>query len=243
MGLTIVIADDEAPAREELSYILSQMDDVEEVIEAASGAEAIVKTKEHRPDVLFLDINMPELSGLSAAGPLAELGLKPKVVFCTAYEKYAVEAFKLRAFHYLLKPFDDEDVRQVLKEVRALEGDSDQPKAAVSSGAQAGSGGEHGIVYASPKDIVYISKEGKNVSVHTKDRAYDAHFTLQELEQKPLGYGFFRRHKSYLVNLEHIAELRYWSNGTFDLHLTDDSRSVVPVSRNYVKELRTKLEI
>ncbi|UUZ97293.1 LytTR family transcriptional regulator DNA-binding domain-containing protein [Paenibacillus sp. P25] len=99
------------------------------------------------------------------------------------------------------------------------------------------------MVYASPKDIVYISKEGKNVSVHTKDRAYDAHFTLQELEQKLLGYGFFRRHKSYLVNLEHIAELRYWSNGTFDLHLTDDSRSVVPVSRNYVKELRTKLEI
>lgn len=100
-----------------------------------------------------------------------------------------------------------------------------------------------GIKYVSPKDIVFISKEGKQVRVHLADQAYAVTFTLFELEQKLEPFGFFRCHKSYLVNLAAIGELKSWVNGAYDLIMDDAQRSSIPVSRNYIKELRLKLEI
>ncbi|MFE5318728.1 LytR/AlgR family response regulator transcription factor [Paenibacillus sp. NPDC056579] len=259
MGWKIVIADDEAPAREELSFLVGNMSEVETVVVATGGMDAIKKVRETKPDLLFLDMDMPDLNGLQVAELVGELDPRVKVVFSTAYDQYAVNAFKLRAFHYILKPYDDEDVEAVFRELRQVsqkesggggdtgallreqerQGQPQPQTACVKLALEL----EDGIKYVSPKDIVYISKEGKHVQVHTWDQAYEVAYTLQDLEGKLGPYGLFRCHKSYLVQLESIAEMKSWVNGAYNLVMNDTVHSKVPVSRNYVKELRLKLEI
>lgn len=247
MGWNIVIADDEAPAREELVYLLEQLQDVDRVTQASGGMDAIKKVKELVPDVLFLDMDMPDLNGLQVAEIVAEIHPQVKIVFSTAYDQFAVDAFKLRAFHYMLKPYDEEDLDIVFRELRkARKETGTSPAAAPSAGVTSVKLAlemEEGIKYVSPKDIVYISKEGKYVQVHTREQGYDVAYTLFELEQKLEPFGFFRCHKSYLVNLAAIAELKSWVNGAYNLLMDDAGRSSIPVSRNYVKALRLKLEI
>jgi two-component system response regulator LytT len=247
MGWNVVIADDEAPAREELAYLLEQIPDVEQITQAVGGMDAIRKVKEQGPDLLFLDMDMPDINGLQVAEIVGESNPQMKIVFSTAYDQYAVEAFKLRAFHYMLKPYDEEDLNIIFRELgkKRLE-----TGPATASFAAAGMSSvklalemEDGIKYVSPKDIVFISKEGKYVQVHTANKAYDVAYPLFELEQKLEPFGFFRCHKSYIVNLASIVELRNWVNGAYNLLMEDSSKSTVPVSRNYVKTLRLRLEI
>ncbi|MED4601347.1 LytTR family DNA-binding domain-containing protein [Paenibacillus validus] len=247
MGWNIVIADDEAPAREELVYLLEQLADVDRVTQANSGMDAIKKVKEQAPDVLFLDMDMPDLNGLQVAEIVGELNSQVKIVFSTAYDQYAVDAFKVRAFHYMLKPFDEDDLDSVFRELRKTRTGTGTKAPAIppagNSCVKLALEMEEGIKYVSPKDIIYISKEGKYVQVHIRDKAYHVTYTLVELEQKLEPFGFFRCHKSYLVNLAAIAELKTWVNGAYNLLMDDEARSTIPVSRNYVKALRLKLEI
>ncbi|MGQ7885306.1 LytR/AlgR family response regulator transcription factor [Paenibacillus sp. WC2504] len=251
MGWNIVIADDEEPAREELIYLLESSEEVDRVTAATGGMDAIKKVKELAPDVLFLDMDMPDLSGLQVAEIVGEINPQVKIVFSTAYDQYAVHAFKLRAFHYMLKPYDEEDIAIVFRELRKSKMQPQNNAAAASLGQTASVKTsvklalelEEGIRYVSPKDIMYISKEVKHVQVHLHDKAYIVSYTLSELEQKLEPYGFFRCHKSYLVNLAAISEMKTWVNGAYNLLMEDAARSTIPVSRNYVKQLRLKLEI
>jgi two-component system response regulator LytT len=242
MGWKILIVDDEAPAREELLYLLQNVVEVEQIVQAENGMEAIKLTKEIDPDLIFLDIEMPGLTGLQTAEVILELDVQAKIIFCTAYDQYAIEAFKLRAFHYILKPYDETDIQGIFRELQHMQRSSatKSPNAAPIKLAIEVNGS---IKYLSPKDIVYISKESKSVIVHSKDAAYVANYTLQELEGKLQPFCFFRSHKSFLVNLNHIVELNAWVNGAYNLMMDDTALSSVPVSRNYVKELRLKLEI
>jgi len=253
MEWTVVIADDEAPAREELAYLIEQIPEVTQVIQATGGMDAIKKVKEHDPDLLFLDMEMPDLNGLQVAEIIHELSPQVKVVFSTAYDQYAVDAFKLRAFHYILKPYDDNDVLGVFRELRRAGTEPARPAGSAADNETAKSQQnpcvklaleiEGGIKYISPKDIIYISKEGKHVQVHTREKAYEVAYTLQDLEQRLEPYGLFRCHKSYLIQMEAIIELKSWVNGAYNVKMSDTQQSMIPVSRNYVKELRLKLEI
>ncbi len=246
MGWNIVIADDEAPAREELSYLLEQIPDVERITQAIDGLDAIRKVKEESPDLLFLDMEMPDMNGLQVAEIVGEMNPQLKIIFSTAYDQYAVNAFRLRAFHYMLKPYDEEDLNIIFRELRQKRSGTDSAavnlQAGMTSGKLALEVGE-GIKYVPPKEIVYISKEGKYVQVHTRDNTYEVTYPLFELEQKLEPFGFFRCHKSYIVNLASIVELKTWVNGAYNLMMDDANRSSIPVSRNYVKPLRLKLEI
>jgi two-component system response regulator LytT len=243
MGLKILIVDDETPAREELAYLLHNVEEVEQIFQAKNGMEAIKLTKEIEPDLIFLDIEMPGLTGLQTAEVIHELGVKSKVIFCTAYDQYAIEAFKLRAFHYLLKPYDEANIQGILQEIRLTE------KSSTVHSQHAGPlklaiDVNDSIKYLSPLEIIYISTEGKHVLIHAKDVIYKTNnYTLYELEGKLKSFSFFRSHKSYLVNLNHIVELKAWINGAYNLIMGDKSKSSVPVSRNYLRELRLKLEI
>lgn len=250
MGWNVVIADDEAPAREELAYLLEQIEGVQLVAQAVNGMDAIKKVKEQAPDVLFLDIDMPDLNGLQVAQVIGELNPQVKIVFSTAYDHYAVEAFKLRAFHYMVKPYDERDLTLVFDELRkSRRGEREESpeqaakpatgKTCVKLAIEVNGA----IKYVSPKDIAFISKEGKFLQVHTREGAYGATYTLSELEKKLMPFGFFRCHKSYLVNLEYIMEMKTWVNGAYNVTIDDSAKSSIPVSRNYVKELRFKLEI
>lgn len=241
MTIRVMIVDDEQPAREELAFMLGEIAGVEVIGEAASGMEAVKKAKDQKPDLLFLDIQLPDLTGLQVAEILNEFDFPIQVVFLTAYDHFAIEAFKLRAFHYLLKPYDSEDLQEVfenytnrLKE-NQLKTDQTKTKLAIET--------ENGITYLSPKEIYFIEKQGREVIIHTKTEKLKALFTLSELLDKLERFAFFRTHKSYLVNLEHIKELRTWFNGSYNLIMNDQTHSEVPVSRNYVKSLREKVEL
>lgn len=230
-------------------YLLESSEEVDKVTAAIGGMDAIKKVKELAPDVLFLDMDMPDLSGLQVAEIVGELNPQVKIVFSTAYDQYAVHAFKLRAFHYMLKPYDEEDIAIVFRELRKIQPQSSTATAALSPSTSIKTSVklalelDEGIRYVSPKDIMYISKEVKHVQVHLHDKAYIVSYTLSELEQKLEPYGFFRCHKSYLVNLAAISEMKTWVNGAYNLLMEDAGRSTIPVSRNYVKQLRLKLEI
>ncbi|MDR7002238.1 LytTR family DNA-binding domain-containing protein [Neobacillus niacini] len=241
MKARVLIVDDEQPAREELVYMLGEISGVELVAEASTGIEAVKKVKELKPDLMFLDIKLPDLTGLQVAELINELDVTVQIVFLTAYDHFAIEAFKLRAFHYLLKPYDLEDLLKVfdtysdaLKESQ-LNTTHSKNKLAIET--------ENGITYLVPQEIYFIEKQGREVIIHTKTKTMKALFTLNELFEKLERFSFFRTHKSYLVNLEHIKELRTWFSGSYNLIMNDQLQSEVPVSRNYVKELREKVEL
>ncbi|MGO4272915.1 LytR/AlgR family response regulator transcription factor [Paenibacillus sp. TAF58] len=241
MGVKILIVDDETPAREELSYLLQHAEGVEQILQAKSGMEAIKLTKEIEPDLIFLDIEMPGLTGLQAAEVIQELRVKSKIIFCTAYDQHAIEAFKLRAFHYLLKPYDEANIQGILKELQMERSSAViTPQTAPLKLAIEVNGS---IKYLSPLDIIFMSTEGKHVLIHAKDEIHKTNYTLYELEGKLKSFSFFRSHKSYLVNLNHIVELKAWMNGAYNLIMKDKPKSSIPVSRNYLRELRLKLEI
>lgn len=241
MTVRVFIVDDEQPAREELAFMLGEISEVLLIGEASTGMEAVKKAKELKPDLMFLDIQLPDLTGLQVAELLNEFDFAIQIVFLTAYDHFAIEAFKLRAFHYLLKPYDLEDLIEVfdtysdmLKENQLKTGQT-KNKLAIET--------ENGITYLSPKEIYFIEKQGREVIIHTKTAKMKALFTLSELFEKLERFSFFRTHKSYLVNLEHIKELRAWFSGSYNLSMNDQEQSEVPVSRNYVKDLREKVEL
>lgn len=241
MTVRVFIVDDEQPAREELAFMLGEISGIELIGEAASGMDAVKKAKELKPEVMFLDIQLPDLTGLQVAELLNEFDFTIQIVFLTAYDHFAIEAFRLRAFHYLLKPYDLEDLTAVfdrysnqLKESQLTSGQT-KSKLAIET--------EKGILYLSPGEIYFIEKQGREAIIHTKTEKIKALFTLNELFEKLERFSFFRTHKSYLVNLEHIKELRTWFSGSYNLIMNNQEQSEVPVSRNYVKSLREKVEL
>lgn len=241
MTVKVFIVDDEQPAREELAFMLGEISGVELIGEASTGMEAIKKVKEMKPELLFLDIQLPDLTGLQVAELMNELDFPIKIVFLTAYDHFAIDAFKLRAFHYLLKPYDTDDLMEVfhifsqsMKEP-LITNDRSKNKLAIDT--------REGFIYLSPTDIFFVEKEGREVILHTKTGKINAMFTLSELYEKLEPFSFFRTHKSYLVNLEHVRELRAWFSGSYNLIINDQEQSQVPVSRNYVKDLRDRIEL
>lgn len=260
MAIKVFIVDDESLARDELKYLLSQYDsNVEIVGEASDGEEAIRKILDYKPDVIFLDIQMPGIDGITVANKLIEKGLKVLIVFATAYDEHAIKAFEVNAIDYLLKPFDEERVKITLERItqqikkNTLDNtqiteflyqmmkkkDKEQPKSISKLAVQH----DDRVILLDPIEIIYAYREGREVLIKTFKNIYTSKFTLQALEEKLQNYPFFRTHRSYLVNLNYIQEMVPWFNGAYNLIMKDGQNSKVPVSRQYVKDLRDHLEL
>ncbi|RNA67034.1 LytR/AlgR family response regulator transcription factor [Alteribacter keqinensis] len=238
--IRVVIVDDEPLSRDELAHLLSEYKDMEVVGQAGSGEEGLELSLKLSPDVIFLDIEMAEMSGVELAKALQQLKKVPAVVFATAYPDYAVNAFRLEALDYLLKPFDEEQLEETVERIRSLyKTASEMPSKKVSRLAV-----EHDetITYLTPEEIDYCFREGKETKVCTGERCYSSRLTLRELEEKLAAHSFFRTHKGYLVNLERVESLTPWLNGAYQVKMRGGTGDI-PVSRNYVKELRQKLEL
>lgn len=241
MTFRVLIVDDEQPARAELAYMLGEIPTVELVGEAENGMDAVKKAKDLKPNLIFLDIQLPDLTGLQVAELINEFDLSIQIVFLTAYDHFAIEAFKLRAFHYVLKPYDLEDITQVFDTYVALQGK--YLKTALSAKNKLAIETQKGIIYLSPSEIFFIEKHGRLVTISLELEKIEAIYTLNQLLIKLEPFSFFRTHKSFLVNLEHVKELRAWFNGSYNLIMNDKTHSEVPVSRNHVKELRLRIEL
>jgi two-component system, LytTR family, response regulator len=240
-----LIVDDEAPAREELRHLLTELDDVQIVGEATNAAEALELLTSLCYDIVLLDVRMPGGSGLDIAAALADLPHRPKVIFTTAYPDHAVQAFDLEAVDYLLKPFDSERLARAID--RALGGGHDEHEpahalAAPRSSALARIPVQRGdrTVLVDESTIVYASASRGYSYLQLGDERVLVSFSLNDLERRLKG-AFFRVHRSYLVNLDYVRELVSDFKGGLRLVMGDHQHSRVEVSRRQARELRHAL--
>jgi DNA-binding LytR/AlgR family response regulator len=256
MKISCLIVDDEPPAVDELSYILSGIANVDVVATAFSAAKAILAIRTRHPDLVFLDIKMPGGDGFEVIRACAATPGPPFFVFVTAYDRHAVKAFEASAVDYILKPFQANRIRESVSRVHqmltthrrgALYGQLERMAERLSPAADCptkiGVERKGRILLLDPDEIVYCKAENKSVRVCTDRCCFNLWglASLDELENKLCGHGFFRAHRSFLVNLARIKEMASWFNGRYILTVTDASATEVPVSRRRVKALKDKL--
>ncbi|MFZ5634337.1 MAG: LytR/AlgR family response regulator transcription factor [Bacillota bacterium] len=257
MKLKALIVDDEYPARQELRFALSSFDNIEIVGEATNAQEALALIKALDYQVLFLDISMPGMSGLELGAAIQELPRQPHVIFITAYDEYAVQAFEVNAVDYLLKPVEPsrlkkaiDKVVKVTQEVSAPESPAayPEPQEAEARPAPPQQGQikidripaekQGKTVLVAESDIFYAFTEQDYIYIKTFSDKLFTRFTLKELEARLNPSIFFRTHRCYLVNLHKVKEIVPFFNGTYNLVVEDKENSEVPVSRAQAKKLR-----
>jgi two-component system, LytTR family, response regulator LytT len=230
-----LLVDDEAPARSELRYLLAAHRDVTVAGEAANAEEALVLARETPHDVVFLDVEMPGLTGVEAAPLVRDRRDPPAVVFVTAHERYAVDAFAVEAFDYLLKPVDPDRLARVVERLRERTVENAPPveKVAVVSG-----GGTELLDF---DQVHFAQADGDYSRVHTYDRSYLCTASLGELEERLPSARFARIHRSYLVNLSKVAGVRRAAPDRFRLQLADAAKTELDVARRQSRLLRERL--
>ncbi|MDF2631080.1 MAG: two-component response regulator [Symbiobacteriaceae bacterium] len=252
MVLKALIVDDEYPARMELRYQLENFPDVEIIGEATNAREALRLINALDYDVIFLDVQMPGMTGVELVKQLKGREPMPKVVFVTAYENYAVPAFELRAVDYLLKPFESQRLAETVQRLREAVGGSESEP---TGGAPAKPSGDEQArrqpalsflmaekderqIPVPLADVVFIFSEGYNVFAQTHSDRLLVRYTLQELTERLPPEQFFRSHRSYLVNIFQVKEISPYFNGAYILKMKDKDHSEVIVSRSNVKRMK-----
>jgi two-component system, LytTR family, response regulator LytT len=254
MPLSTVIVDDEQLARDELAFLLKNIEDVDVVAQGKNGLEAVNLIREHNPDLVFLDVQMPGLDGFGVIKKLLDRKVPlPKIVFATAFDQYAVKAFEVNAVDYLLKPFDRKRVAQSVQKakaktetnsvssdkletlVRMLESQKPQTSKILLKAAGR-------LFLVNQKDICYASIEDGVISVVTTGASgmegQSNCRTLEELLDSLDPNFFWRAHRSYLVNINRIKEVVPWFKSSYQLRMDDKKQTEIPVSRAQTKRLR-----
>ena len=233
-----LLVDDEAPARGELRYLLAAHPEVEVVGEATTAREALELAGAVRYDAVFLDVEMPGASGLDVARLVLDRPERPAVVFVTAHERYAVEAFAVEAFDYLVKPVEPDRLARV---VERLARTAQAPAPAVEKLPVVAAGGASTLLDFDA--IHWIEADGDYSRVHTYDRAYLCTSSLRELETA-LPHGRFARiHLSHLVNLAKVGAVKRAGPDRLRLALDDEARTELDVARRQTRALRERLRL
>jgi two-component system LytT family response regulator/two-component system response regulator LytT len=254
MPINTIIVDDEKPAREELAFLLKSFPEINLLAQGKNGLEAINLIKEHSPDLLFLDVQMPGLDGFGVLKKLVERKLKvPHVVFATAFDQYAVQAFEVNAVDYILKPFDKariaKAVQKAKKEIEAHTSTAERleqlvaqlaaPKPATNPPSKILIKSQQRMLLVDSNDLIFASIEGGLISVVAREVEGSSQYrTLEELHAALDSDSFWRPHRSYLVNVHHIKEVVPWFKSSFMIKMNDKKQSEIPVSRQQTKRLR-----
>jgi len=263
MDLRAVVVDDEQLAREELCFLLEQTGGVEIVGQAANGVDGLRLVGEHQPDLLLLDVQMPGLNGFEVAHRLMDASLLPNLVFVTAYDQYALDAFKVNAVDYLLKPVDagrlDETLERVRRKVetdqrakdavgrdeleRMLRAVADKPKEPPRQDQFAIRTGER-FMLVTADEIVHASVVDEAIVVVTNTVSGTSNYrTLDELSARLDPSVFWRVHRSHLVNITKIKEIVPWFSRNYILKMRDPKATEIPVSRAQTRRLREYLKL
>ncbi|WP_366923622.1 LytTR family DNA-binding domain-containing protein [Metallumcola ferriviriculae] len=258
--LRVVLVDDEAPARDEIQYLLAELPDIIICGQADNGKSALDIIREIKPDVIFLDIQMYDLNGFTVAEMLLRMENPPLIIFITAYEEYAVRAFEVNAIDYVLKPFSRKRLYDSVDKVRTIIANNEKVDflKRVTSLIEAKSNlskenllvpscnkyfkftvERDGKIFPLDTDEIYFAYvENKETKLVTQKGEFFVNRSLQSLEEEFADKGFFRTHKACVVNLDQIDEIIPWFNCTFKLVMKDTNKTKVPVSRTYGKELK-----
>lgn len=241
-----VLVDDEAPARDELGFLLKSFPEIEVLGSASNGFEAVALVEELEPDVVFLDVQMPGLDGLGVIRRLQEKGIPlPSIVLCTAYEQYALEAFRLEALDYLLKPVErdrlaqtvDRLMRQAAASAHSHSVNVSVPLPQARTRILVKAAGKNLVVDS--EDLIYATIEDGLISVVTTQLEGETNYkTIEELQSSLDPATFWRVHRSYLVNINRIREVIPWFRSSFQLRMDDRNHTEIPVSRAQTARLR-----
>jgi two-component system LytT family response regulator/two-component system response regulator LytT len=254
MPLSAVIVDDEQLARDELAFLLKSDGEVNVVAQGKNGLEAINLIKEHDPDLVFLDVQMPGLDGFGVIKKLLDKKIPlPKIVFATAFDQYAVKAFEVNAVDYLLKPFDKKRVAQAVQKARLQQETESLPAEKIDTlmrMLQAPKTQSSKILLKTvgrmflvdQREICYAwIEEGVITVVTAGPSGMEGQSNCRTLEEllSSLDAGlFWRAHRSYLVNINRIREVVPWFKSSYQLRMDDKKQSEIPVSRAQTKRLR-----
>jgi two-component system response regulator LytT len=261
-----VVVDDEQLAREELGYLLGQLGGVEVIGQAGNGLEAVDTIDRLQPDLVFLDVQMPGLTGFDVARRLADADAGAQIVFVTAYDQRAIEAFEVNAVDYLLKPVDPARLdtavqrarRRIVAERAAESGDAtvsglpaDQLEHIVRLVSERQQRRERLAVKVGDRllltqadHIIYASMVDETITVVTANYSGTSNFrTLDELHASLDPGTFWRVHRSHVVNINQIKEIVPWFSRNYILKMKDEKSTEIPVSRTHTRRLREYLKI
>lgn len=242
--IRVLIVDDEKPARADLRCILEEIGDTAVVGECAGGKEALDFLAQHdEVDLVFLDVEMPGMTGIETAAELGRRAHTARIVFSTGFSQFAVQAFELEAFDYILKPYRDERVESTIRrfteaarERRAqkTEGEIVFPRKKIALSAN------DRILFLDPASEVTLvkSEKGSATAFYTSRGIIESRISLKEAEKLLHTAGFCRTHRNYLVNLNKIKEMQPWFNDTFLLIMEGFEKEQIPISRHYLPEFR-----
>jgi two-component system LytT family response regulator/two-component system response regulator LytT len=246
--LTTVVVDDEQLACDELSYLLDDFPEVEVIARGSNGLEAVELIQKMEPELVFLDVHMPGLDGLGVVRLLREREIElPHFIFVTAHDHYAVEAFRLEAMDYLLKPVDKgrlaetiDRARRSIQERKALPEPQAAPKSSPSTQRtklMVRANNRYLIVDAS--DVIYATIDNGLITlVTTHVDGHSNYRTIEDLQTNLDREMFWRVHRSYLVNINRIKEVVPWFKSSYQLRMDDKKHTEVPVSRVQTRRLR-----
>jgi two-component system response regulator LytT len=252
MPITTLIVDDEKPARDELAFLLKSFPELRLIGQGKNGTEAVAMIQEHAPELVFLDVQMPGLDGFGVIKRLIDRKAKlPHFVFATAYDNYAVQAFEVNAADYILKPFDKARLAKAVARVKkALEADASPVAQLELLVNQIGAGRvaqpaklivktQQRLLLVDADDVIYASIADGLITVVTKEVEGSSNCrTIEELQDSLDSERFWRPHRSYLVNINHIKEVVPWFKSSYMLKMADRRASEIPVSRAQTRRLR-----
>jgi two-component system LytT family response regulator/two-component system response regulator LytT len=254
--ISALVVDDEPLAREELSFLLRDFPEVEILQSATNGLEAVKLIERLEPDLVFLDVQMPGLDGLGVIAKVRESGATvPHFILTTAFDQYAVEAFRLEALDYLLKPVERERLAESVARAKRIIEDKQQAqeKAAepTSSVSKAPAQRTKLLVRANNRnlivdaqDLIYATIDDGLITVVTSHFEGQSNYrTIEELQSNLDPNLFWRVHRSFLVNINKIREVIPWFKSSFQLKMDDKKQTEIPVSRIQTRRLRTLLKI
>jgi two-component system response regulator LytT len=253
MAITTIIVDDEKPARDELVFLLKGFPEINVIGQGKNGVEAMTLIKEHAPDLVFLDVQMPGLDGFGVLRKLVERKMKvPHVVFATAFDHYAVQAFDVNAVDYVLKPFDKARIAKAIQRARkVMENQATTTERLEQLVTQLGASklaaqpakllvkSQQRMLLVDAEDLFFASIDDGMISVVARDAEGTSNYrTLEELHAALDSESFWRPHRSYLVNIHHIKEVVPWFKASYMLKMADKKQTEIPVSRVQTKRLR-----
>ncbi len=242
--LKAIIVEDEYLAREELEYLVKSHSEIDIVASFEDGLEACKYLQDHEVDVVSLDIQIPSIDGLLLAKNLHKSTHPPHVVFVTAYKEFAVEAFELEAFDYILKPYNEPRIISLLQKIEQVGRQAPKPQHEAASNTSRTVNlvkGER-IIVTPCEQIYYAEADEKLTYVYTRTDRYVMQMTISEFVSRLPAEGFFRCHRSYCVNINKIREIVPWFNSTYLIRLHDLSFEV-PVSRSNIKAFRQLMRL
>ena len=256
MKITALIVDDEQPARDELAFLLKGVSDVEVIGQGRNGVEAVSMVRDLNPHLVFLDVQMPGLDGLGVIAKVRDLGLPlPHFILTTAFDHYAVEAFRLEALDYLLKPIEKERLAETVARAKRLIEDKQQVEdkaiEPTSANGKAPAQRTKLLVRANNRnlivdaqDLIYATIDDGLITVVTSHFEGQSNYrTIEELQSNLDPNLFWRVHRSFLVNINKIREVIPWFKSSFQLKMDDKKQTEIPVSRIQTRRLRSILKI